>query len=441
MQEMVIAARSFMRNRLRENMMFRMALNKLRETQWLSTAELGEYQAKHLAAILRHAARSVPYYRELFAQCGFNGDGHGSLHDLSKVPMLTKQDVVNLGSSLVEERRWGLRFKGTTSGTTGLTLMGYRDLRSIRYENAFIWRQLEWAGMRHGDRRAWIRGDMMAPVEQKKPPFWRFNRADNMLMMSSFHLSEVHGDAYIAALEDFDPVIIQAYPSSIAFLARYLESHARIYRGRRLKGVVTSSETLSADQRRVVEHAFGRRVFDWYGTFERAAAIGTCEHGKYHIMPDYGIVELLPTHDGNSEIVGTGFFNRMMPLLRYRTGDIVVPAAEGASCTCGRAFPIVEAIIGRVDDYVKTPDGRHIGMMAILFDRLSDIWEGQIVQEKLDELRILVVPMRELTDSTRRDIEAKARLLVGPEMKIVVEAVAQIPRTSNGKFRMVISKI
>ena len=164
-------------------------------------------------------------------------DGRSSPDDLSRLPLLTKQDVVKAGLALVARRAGLLRFKGTTSGSTGLSLTGYRDLRSIRYENAFIARQLSWAGMRRGDRRAWIRGDMVVPAGQGCPPFWRLNRADNMLMLSSFHLSEAHSPAYIAALEHFDPVIIQAYPSSIAFLARYLDGSGRRYRGRSLKGI------------------------------------------------------------------------------------------------------------------------------------------------------------------------------------------------------------
>lgn len=441
LQEAIISGRTRVRNWMRENYLFRAALEEVRRTQWLSAAELREYQLEHLLSLCRHAATKVPHYKKVFAERDLVDGKISSLDELSRLPLLTKQDVVEADRALVSRRGLGLRFKGTTSGSTGLTLSGYRDLRSIRYENAFITRQLEWAGMRRGDRRAWIRGDLIVPMGQASPPFWRINRADNMLMLSSFHLSEANNEAYIGALEKFDPVVIQAYPSSIAFLARYLHGSGRKYRGRSLRGIVTSSETLLPDQRRVIESTFGCRAFDWYGNYERAAAIGTCEHGSYHILSDYGVVELLPLEDGSREIVGTGFFNFTMPLLRYRTGDAVIPAEEGRTCQCGRALPLVEQIVGRVDDYVKTPDGRYIGMMAIIFDWVNGLWEGQIVQERLNELIIRVVPMRELTDDMKKDIAEKARSITGPGMNILVEAVDQIPRTARGKLRTVVSRL
>ena len=153
------------------------------------------------------------------------------------------------------------------------------------------------------------------------------------------------------------------------------------------------------------------------------------------------MVELLALEDGSKEIVGTGFFNSAMPLFRYRTGDAVIPTVDGTTCPCGRALPLVQQIVGRVDDYIRTPDGRYIGMMAIIFDWVNGLWEGQIVQEKINELRIRVVPMGQLTQEMKQDIEAKARSLTGPAMKIIVEAVEEIPRTARGKLRTVVSKL
>ncbi|MCL4748465.1 MAG: phenylacetate--CoA ligase family protein, partial [Burkholderiaceae bacterium] len=100
-----------------------------------------------------------------------------------------------------------------------------------------IWRQLEWAGLRRGDRRAWLRGDLVVPADAAGPPFWRMNHAENMLMLSSYHLAESNVPAYIAAMERFDPIVIQAYPSSIAFLAKWLDAAGRTYGGTALKGI------------------------------------------------------------------------------------------------------------------------------------------------------------------------------------------------------------
>ena len=426
---------------LRESGSFWTILDNLRQSQWFSEPELHEYQQERLAALVRHAAKEVPYYRSGFTEWNLDPEQFHDLDHLSRIPLLSKRDVVRAGRSLVAGRRWTPTFEGTTSGSTGLTLTGFRDLTSIRSENAFLWRQLEWAGWHPGDRSAWLRGDFVVPLNQKRPPYWRVNRADDVLMLSSFHLSEETADAYLDALRQYDPVIIQAYPSSIAYLGRYLASRGKYYRGDRLKGVITSSETLLEDQRKVIDQRFGCRVFDWYGQYERVAAIGTCEKGSYHVVSDYGFTQFLPCTDGTAEIVGTGFFNFAMPLIRYRTGDNVVLAKSGTRCSCGRSFPIVERVVGRIDDYVKTPDGRRIGMFAIIFEGLQHIWEVQAIQEALDEIRILVVPMPQFSVEDERELVSRAKELVGPEMRIRIERVLEIKRTERGKIRTVICRV
>ena len=108
-------------------------------------------------------------------------------------------------------------------------------------------------------------------------------------------------------MEEFDPVVIQAYPSAILFLARHLDSSGRRYKGRALKSVVTSSETVTDEHRELVCRAFGCRIFDSYGSLERMARILTCEHGNYHVMSDLSYTELIPQGDGTCEVIGTTF--------------------------------------------------------------------------------------------------------------------------------------
>src|SRR5205807_559628 len=136
---------------------------------------------------------------------------------------------------------------------------------------------------------------------------------------------------------------------------------------------------LSDGCRRDCRQAFGVGVFDWYGQAERVGAIGTCEHGNYHIIEDAGYLELLPHADGSSLLVGTSFENRAMPLIRYVTGDCVVAADSNYVCPCRRAFRVVESIIGREADTVVTSDGRQHVLLDFIFDYINAMKHGQIV--------------------------------------------------------------
>lgn len=441
LQEHLLAAQSHLRVLLTEQTSLRRARQAIGESQWLAPERWQALQLEEARSLALHAARRVPYYRELFGRLGVDPLTWRSLDDLHALPELSRDDVIEAGASLLAEGGPWLRFKGSTSGTTGRAMLGWRDRASIAVEQAFVERQAAWAGYRPGERRAWLRGDPVVPAHQSDGPLWRLNRAENMLMLSSYHLSPGNGAAYIEALERFDPVLLQAYPSSISYLARWLEEHDRVYRGTALRGIVTSSETLGAADRQVIAERFGCRVFDWYGAFERVAAIGTCEHGNYHVLEDYGCVEFEPNGDGTANLIGTGFGNRSMPLIRYRADDVVVPADPGYRCPCGRSFRVVERVLGRVDDVIRTPDGRHVVMLDWIFAGLFGLMEAQVVQEKLDEVRIRIVAGGEFGFADEQALLARALERLGPRVRIRIERVAQIERTRNGKFRQIISRL
>jgi phenylacetate-CoA ligase len=439
LQELMVSTRAYGRMTMREGQRFRRFLAEAEQTQWKDAATLRAYQEEHLRQLLAHALADVPMYRDLYGERSL---GDGSAADfLRELPIIDKETLRRAGPRARSEHAGWPLFAGSTSGTTGPPLRLQQDLSAINRENAFVIRQLRWAGWEPGQRRAWIRGDMIVPADQMSPPFWRRNSAEKMLVLSSYHLSADTAQAYLDALAQFDPQIIQAYPSSVGFLASYLQSKNADYGGRRLRGVVTSSETVDDETRRLVNERFGCPVFDWYGQFERVAAIGTCEHGSLHVIEDYSYVELLPNEDGLCEIVGTGFNNLVMPLVRYRTGDLVEPAPDGSSCRCGRQFRTVRRVMGRDEDVIKLPDGRMIGRLDHIFKGLDSVLDAQIRQDELQSVMILIVPGEGFGSHTVDCIRANAVERLGSGIRIDVESVASLPRTKSGKFRRVICNV
>ncbi len=440
-QESMIAAREFLRAAIREKRRFETVLHEINRSQWLDPERLLELQERQALAVFQHAARNVPYYTELFQRHRIGTEDIRSIEDFQRIPLLTKADILRNPRAFVANNIRGPRFRIQSSGSTGTPLTLVQSFDAINRENAFVRRLLTWAGLNRSDRCAWLRGDMIVPIGQKDPPFWRMNHANNMLMMSSYHLSEGNAEYYIAALESFDPMLIQSYPTSAAFLASYLESRGRNYRGRNLRAVVTSSETLRIDQKSTIERWLGCRVFDYYGGVERVAQIGTCEKGKLHIMADYGYAELLPGDDGTAEIVGTGFNNWLMPLLRYRTNDKVVISVDEGPCTCGRSFPLVKQIEGRMDDYILTADGRKITRLGHVFAGINNIAEAQIVQERIGEVCISVVPLGHFGEEGKARLRNQAEQRLGEDMRIKIRIASQIERGRTGKLQVVVRRM
>lgn len=283
-QEAMISTRARLRRVLREGHNVRVLLRDAVERERWSISELATFQWRQLQDVLRHARANVPFYSSKIPDVESFRDQENSARLMHSLPTLTKADIVRAGTDLLAKGWRFPGFRGGTSGTTGTPTTIYQNLRSVRREAAFVARQLLWTGVLAHERRAWIRGDLIVPAEVMTEPYWRVNRAERTLMMSSYHLSNQSAHEYLTALEQFAPSLIQAYPSSVGFLARYLEARGRYYGGPPLRGIVTSSETLTNHDRRTVETRFGCRVFDWYGSFERVAAIGTCESGAYHLL-------------------------------------------------------------------------------------------------------------------------------------------------------------
>ena len=361
--------------------------------------------------------------------------------------LLSKQELRQHPERLLRPRRHGAWIRSTikTSGTSGSPLSIVQDIGNLVREEGFVYRQLRWIGYRHGQRRAWIRGDVVCPSHPADGRYWCTDWAGKMLMMSSYHLSADTIGGYIAALERYDPVVIQAYPSSIAALAAWLNAAGKTYRGPALRGVMTSSETLKPAVRAAVELAFGVRVFDWYGQAERVAAIGTCEQGRYHVLTDYSGVALLDAGaglEGGSglddalEIVGTTLNNAAMPLVRYRTGDSVIPADDWP-CPCGRVFPTVKAVIGRQEHIITLPDGRMVARLDRIFQGHDHrLVEGQVLYRGNAEFVLRVVATDGFTEGDARVLAEKFLQRV-PDVKVRVEKVDAIARGPNGKFEFV----
>jgi phenylacetate-CoA ligase len=155
---------------------------------------------------------------------------------------------------------------------------------------------------------------------------------------------------------------------------------------------------------------------------------------------DYSVIEFLPTEYSDLfKIVGTTLHNAAMPLIRYDTNDLA--RISHRSCSCGRAFPVIDSIEGRLEDYIATPAGKFIGGMGIAFGGVANIIEGQIIQEKLDLIRVLIVPTEKFNDKDRNVLLKNMRERLGDDIEIIIQQVESIPRTKAGKINLTVSKL
>lgn len=393
--------------------------------------KLAEYAKKQLGIALKQSRKYVNHYKQLDLV---------DTNNLAEYPLMTKLDLNENPAKFKASNYKGIVVNGTTSGTMGMPLSIPQNLTSVLREQAFLARHLKWAGYEKGDKRAWIRGDLIVPLAQKKAPFWRYSYFENRILLSSYHLTPASLELYIQKMVDFGVDIIQAYPSSVVTLAKYLKIHDRYYPGK-LKSIITSSERLSQADRILIETRFKCKVFDWYGMFERVAAIANCEHGRYHILTDYSHVELNDCGNGLHEIIGSNFNNNLYPLIRYRTGDHVVLSDE-QECPCGRVFPIIDHIKGRVADYLLGEDGQRTYSLYHIEKGVAGLIGTQYVQHTVNEIHTLAVADDSIfDDKQQRILIDNIKKYLGQNIMVTIECVDSLPKTKNGKVRHAICEL
>jgi len=254
------------------------------------------------------------------------------------------------------------------------------------------------------------------------------------LLVSSFHLSTHNIDEIMNDVRAFEPEAIEGWPSSIALLADLLRGRDEKFP---VKAVITSSEVMTPLQIALITDVFGGPIIDHYGQTERVMMAGGCEHGGFHVFSDYGIVELLPVPDVESrwELVGTPLHNYGFPLFRYRTGDEVGPAPT-QPCPCGRSFPLLGTVYGRVEDSFTAADGRPLPLPGTIIDNLSGVREAQIAQLARGRFEVRVAPgpgfdEGAVHDAIRRNVDR----IFGVGQHVSIRIMPRVPRPNNGKLK------
>lgn len=401
------------------------------------------WQKERLEYILNRAATQVPHYKKIWDERKKKGD-YRPWNLLENWPILEKESLrENPRAFLAQDCNGKRLFHEHTSGTTGKSIDLWWSKKTVETWYAYLEaRCRHWHGVSRFDRWAILGGQLIVPIEETHPPFWIWNQPLNQLYMSSYHISAQTTEHYLKALQSHKIKYLWGYTSSLYSLA-----YGADQLGLKIKMAVvfTNAEPLYPHQREVIEKIFQCSVRETYGMAEIVATASECPKGQRHLWPEIGIVEIVkgdqvlsPGEEG--ELVCTGLLNDDMPLIRYRIGDTGKLPREEKPCACGRTLPCLDSIQGRTDDLVFDRSGRSIGRLDPIFKSHLPIKEAQIIQESLEQFRLKFVPEKNYDASDNGKIEDRLKEYLG-DIKIMLEPVSHIPRTENGKFKAVISKL
>jgi len=413
----------------------------LREVEEWDREQIEAYQLEQVRRAVMFAYENAGGYKSLYDEHGVSPDSIRSLADLGRFPFVTKEmlrdnlDEFSVGMSDCQYV--------TTGGSTGIPFGFYRNKSAFARELASKAHQYYRVGWKEGDRQIVFRG---LPIEaeghvQYYPEF-------NELRCSSYHLQPENMEVYRNCALEYEPDWIRCYPSSGYIFAKFLKETGRPFP--RIKGVLCASENLYDFQKELLGEVFGTRVFSHYGHYELAALAGFCEHeDTYHVLPQYGYVELVDSDGravtepgGKGEIVATSFIMRATPFVRYKTRDVAVLKGWGCSA-CGRPYQIWDRVEGRLQEIIVTGGGRRISMTAVnmhddTFDRVKQF---QFHQREKGKAIFRYIPKAGC--DAEEVVRIKSRLLakLGDDMELTMQPVADIPLTKRGKHRFLIQEL
>lgn len=417
-----------------------------KERENFSKEQWEKYQNEQLQKVLIYAFEHVPFYRKAFTKNGLNENVLKKIttETLQQLPVLSKEQLRNFGTStLLSNKKESNGDFFSSSGSTGTpTKILFSETMHQKWYAIFEARVRNWAGVSSFIPRGMIGGRRILPSSKNNPPFYRYNLFEKQVYFSAYHINKKNAENYLHGIRKYDLQYMTGYAMSNFFLARFFKELN--LEAPKLKAVITSSEKLTDEMRDLFKEVYHCKTFDGWSGVEACGLISECEHGSLHISPDAGFVEILddnlqPVLAGVAATVYcTGFLNYDQPLIRYNIGDQIILSKK--KCLCKREMPVVQEILGRVEDVIFGKDGREMVRFHSVFNGLKSVKTAQVIQENIETMIIKILPDKKLDLNEERLIRERIFSQLG-NINIIIEQVEQIPLNNNGKFQAVISKM
>jgi phenylacetate-CoA ligase len=395
-------------------------------------------QARRVRAMVTHAWRTVPFYREAMGRLGLTPADFRTSGDLARLPVIERSDLQRdperfRSSAFAARDLLHLR----SSGCTGEPVAVWHDLGAVIANAAHGERDRSvWAGPlapRTGYREA-----VLGLIEGADASVQRFLRRGVVLpSRADIERRYLSGLAPVpdtlAALNAFRPQVVHGYGSMLELLFAHVASARPPFE--RPVVVTYSSDELDTATRAFVESELGIPVFATYEAIEAFKIGFECGRGTgYHLN-----VDLYPLRvDEGGEVIVSNLVNRATVLFNYRIGDRAELSRE--ACPCGRSLPLMSRLDGRRDGVLVRDDGSDVLPMAIavIFARAAGVRQFQV--HEVERLRLVV---RLVVDPSceRRAVEAsivpQLAATIGTHARVEVEYVDRIERTPGGKVQRI----
>lgn len=425
------------------------------EFECMPAAEMKKLQSERLKKLASYVYSNCPVYKDKFDKIAIKPDSIRSIDDIKKLPFTTKIDMRdNYPYGLFSSDQKAVKEIHVSSGTTGNpTLVGYTK-DDIKLWGEVMARSLACAGAEPGDtvQNAYGYGLFTGGLGVH---YGGLEMGLRIIPMSSGQTQR-----QLKIMQDFKPKLITCTPSYALYMAEEAKDMGIDPKNGHWKIGVFGAEPWTEKMRGEIEAAWNMLATDIYGLSEiiGPGVAQECPHKDgLHIYSDVFYPEIIDPDSGEAvgegkdgELVITTLTKQAIPLIRYRTRDIV--SIRYDKCRCGRTSPRISKIKGRTDDMIVV---RGINVFPSQIEHVLLGIDGtephyQIIvdrqQHQLDEVEVLVeVNSKMFSDEVKKLEELKRK--IQKEISAVLSISAKItlvePRKierSMGKAKRVIDK-
>jgi len=324
-----------------------------------TTAEIKAFQELKLQEVLQYVSANSVYYQNLFQEHNIDISKINTLEDLQLIPTTTKEDLQRNNDDFLCVPTNKIIDFATTSGTLGDPVtfgLTDNDLDRLAYNEAI---SFDCAGIKEGDIV-----QLMTTMDRRFMAglayFLGLRKMKVGVIRVGAGIPELQWDSILK----YKPTYLITVPSFLLKLIEYADSHGIDYNNLGIKGAICIGESLRnqdfsnsilADK---ITSKWNIKLFSTYASTEMSTAFTECEHGVGgHHHPELIIVEVLddenkPVKEGESgELTITTIGVEAMPLIRFKTGDIV--KLHTNPCMCGRNTLRVGPVVGRKQQMIK----------------------------------------------------------------------------------------
>jgi phenylacetate-CoA ligase len=425
-------------------------------TETMPRTELTALQTQRLQQQVARAYERVPFYRQTLDERGVHPRDIQVLEDIERLPFTVKDDF-------------------RTTYPYGLFAVPLKDVVRLHASSGTTGRPVV-GGYTRADMTMW--GEVMARTfaaggVTAKDVFQNFYGYGLFTGGLGAHIgAEVIGATVIPMsggltrrqvmmMEDLGATVIAGTPSFTLVVAETASEEGIDLRSRmKVRVGFFGAEPWTEGMRREIEERFGLEAFDIYGLTEMigpGVAAECQQHQGLHINEDHFYPEVIDSETGKrlpdgevGELIFTCLTREALPLLRYRTRDLVALVHE--PCPCGRTSVRMQRVQGRTDDMliVRGVNVFPTQIEQVLLSHAGLTSNYQIVvdrqHDQLDELEVRVEAddvihhgEAQAIGTLQATVTEDLRQVLGLHAHVLIVEPHHLPR-SEGKVKRVVDR-